>query len=350
NLKQQDKLSEQIKIDAAKACRERLKNNNIDLNAYHTAAIAADVEDLRRTLGIKQWHLYGASYGTKIALRVIADFPSGIASAVLDSVLPPNIRYDEENVANLLLVLKTMFDDCDQSTACKKAFPNLQQRFSSALDRIDSEPVTIKLNNDSRAMISMDRLKLLSLFDFSSPSSIKRMPLLANAIANRDTKLLAQATRMPLGGSRYSWGMRLSVWCSEEIPFVQNKIMDTIAKSTIQYVVEPSVCDAWHVDSRPESEIASVTSDIPVLLISGQYDSVTPSTWAYKAAKTLTNSKVVVIKGGGHAPMQDWSGDGCAMKIATQFINDSSSLIETNRTLPSCINQLSAPVFTTKLP
>ena len=40
---------------AALKCRERLVNDGIDLNGYHTKEIAADIEDLRRVLHIEQY-------------------------------------------------------------------------------------------------------------------------------------------------------------------------------------------------------------------------------------------------------------------------------------------------------
>ena len=51
-----------------RACHDRLESQGVDLSAYNSAEIAADVEDLRLALGVERWNLYGWSYGTRIAL------------------------------------------------------------------------------------------------------------------------------------------------------------------------------------------------------------------------------------------------------------------------------------------
>ena len=40
-------------------------------------------------MGLSQWNLYGISYGTRLALRLLHEDPGGVRSAVLDSVVDP---------------------------------------------------------------------------------------------------------------------------------------------------------------------------------------------------------------------------------------------------------------------
>ena len=77
-----------LKVDALAACADELRAV-ADLDAYHTAAIAADVEDLRRALGYEELNLWGTSYGTWVALAAMRDHPEGIRSVILDAPLPP---------------------------------------------------------------------------------------------------------------------------------------------------------------------------------------------------------------------------------------------------------------------
>jgi len=65
----------------AENCRDTLSRSGADLAAYNSAENAADLEDLRLALGYAQWNLYGGSYGTKLALTAMRDFPAGIRSA-----------------------------------------------------------------------------------------------------------------------------------------------------------------------------------------------------------------------------------------------------------------------------
>ena len=69
-------------------CLDHMRAAGVDLGAYNSAAMAADIEDLRQALGIEQWNLYGISYGTRVAQAVMRDYPKGIRSVILDSPVP----------------------------------------------------------------------------------------------------------------------------------------------------------------------------------------------------------------------------------------------------------------------
>src|SRR5262245_28650457 len=59
-------------VDAMRTCHERLANDGINFAAFTSAAIAADVGDLMAALGYPHWHLYGFSYGARVALSACA--------------------------------------------------------------------------------------------------------------------------------------------------------------------------------------------------------------------------------------------------------------------------------------
>lgn len=75
-------------LKGALACRDHWRALGFDLDAYDSAAAAADLEALRRLLGYRQWDLYGISYGTAYAISAMRDFPRSVRSALLDSVYP----------------------------------------------------------------------------------------------------------------------------------------------------------------------------------------------------------------------------------------------------------------------
>ena len=77
-------LEEDEGENAVQACRDRLLDEGVNLDAYNTAATAADVNDLRLALGYEQVNLLGVSYGTKAALTTLRDFPTVIRSVVVD--------------------------------------------------------------------------------------------------------------------------------------------------------------------------------------------------------------------------------------------------------------------------
>ena len=73
-------------------------------------------------------------------------------------------------------------------------------------------------------------------------------------------------------------------------------------------------------------------SDKPVLLLSGEYDPVTPAAFADKASETLSHSYHFVLPKTGHSPL---SHSLCANDIADAFLDDPAQ-----RPLAVCLDKL----------
>ena len=55
---------------------------------------------------------------------------------------------------------------------------------------------------------------------------------------------------------------------------------------------------------------------VPVLILSGEFDPVTPPRYAQQIVKTLSNARVLVANGQGHSDM----GRGCFPKLVARFV------------------------------
>jgi pimeloyl-ACP methyl ester carboxylesterase len=339
-------------VIAAQACRARLEGSGVDLGAYHTAASAADVEDLRRVLGITQWTLYGVSYGTRLGLAVMRDYPGSVRAAILDSPLPPQARYDDESASNFEAALQLVFRDCEASASCREAFPALRERFYASLARADKDPVVIARQQNSHFIEQKYRGAALAvLVSLDSPEGIAQAPLILDAIARRDTSIISAISAGGSGNSGYAWGMRFSVWCGEALSHSARMTASgpgAVLGGVESAAVPPEVCEAWDVPVRPVAETLPVSSDVPTLIIVGEYDPATPPVWAREAARTLPNSRVVVIPGAGHLPTQTWRGDGCAMDLAALFALDPWSIVTPEAALPPCLSGQGPPDFVTE--
>ena len=343
-----------LQVEAVTDCKERLNKQEVDLNAYTSSAIAADAEDLRRVLGIDEWILYGISYGSRVALTIMRDFPTNIKAAILVSLLPPQVNYDDESVINFKVSLEKLFKDCHQSQLCSSAFPDLKSRFYDALEYAEVNPLQLLIPVDSRDVaLTYDGSRLAGLIDLSTASGIAQTPRLMNQIIKRDSVLLKEMGIAMNQPSRFSWGMRLSVWCSDEFPF--SRVSSGLQGRDYLFgmnsaVVYADVCEAWGVESADIIEAEPVFSDIPTLLISGAYDPITPPLWADRAAHTLSNSRHVVFRAAGHTPTHEWDGDGCAMNVAVAFSNNPEQLVGKDEPLPACVYQQQAVKFNTNEP
>ncbi len=84
-------------------------------------------------------------------------------------------------------------------------------------------------------------------------------------------------------------------------------------KSLVQLI---DICNAWPHENVPASFKNPVHSNVPVLLLSGEADPVTPPANGERAAKTLTNSLHIVVPGMGHNVIYR----GCIPRIAADFV------------------------------
>ncbi len=335
---------------AAKICNERLQMNGIDLNSYTTNQIAADINDLIKVLEIEEYNLLTMSYSTKIAQVLIRDYPDKIRSVVMDSPLPLEVNYDEESVQNLLESVKKLLADFENDEKCNSAYPNLKTRFFEYLEEKTENPLIVKVENPENGKLETFYLKgmdLITVFTSASTGSVPDIPLEINKLLNNDLSSVKNQLQYlfhePGGG--IGKGMRLSVWCAEENPFNSQEI---IALETNKYpsvkglsptVFSNEICNIWNVQKVSEIENESVKSDIPTLLISGEYDNETPVKWARLMTNNLTNSHHLIFKGWKHGPTTNWSNP-CAMQAANDFFNNPKK-----KPNPDCLKEINSLTF-----
>ena len=87
------------------------------------------MNDLRLALGYDQWNLYGVSYGTRLALTVMRDYPQGVRSVVLDSVYPLQVNLYTDLPENFDRSLKVLFETCAANADCSSTYPDLEASF-----------------------------------------------------------------------------------------------------------------------------------------------------------------------------------------------------------------------------
>ena len=338
---------------AAKECSERLRKTGIDLNSYTTNQIAADINDLMNVLGIEEYNLLTMSYSTKIGQVLIRDYPHKIRSVVMDSPLPLEVNFDEESVNNLLETVDKLFADCETDTNCNTSFPNIKSRFIKYLEDKTNNPLEVKVENPENGNLETFYLKgadLINVFSSARTGDVPNIPFEMNKILNNDLSSVKQQLQSifqnPGGG--IGTGMRLSVWCAEENPFnSQEKIALETSKYPALKGLSPAtydneVCKIWGVEKVSELENEAIKSNIPVLLISGEYDELTPVKWAEAMNKNLTNSYHMIFKGWKHGPTTNWSNP-CGMQAANDFFNN-----PTKKPNPNCFEQIKRPEFKTE--
>ena len=75
-------------------------------------------------------------------------------------------------------------------------------------------------------------------------------------------------------------------------------------------------CALWDVPAFPPTAPPK-RIPVPVLMLSGHYDPITPPSWAEVAAAQLPNSWHYVFPGAGHGVVE---GQGCATAVMREFL------------------------------
>jgi pimeloyl-ACP methyl ester carboxylesterase len=110
-------------LAAVRACHARLVGDGNDLASFDTSENASDIADLRTALGIREWNVYGVSYGNDLALQLLRDHPDGIRSLTVDSVVAPQINLIERFWPIAAEGLTALFDACAAEPTCARASP-----------------------------------------------------------------------------------------------------------------------------------------------------------------------------------------------------------------------------------
>ena len=122
-------------------CKEAMKKDNIDLAGYNSKENAADFEDLRKALGYEKWNLLGASYGSRLGLTIMRDFPNSVRSSVLNGILAPETDLINSSLQNFENSLFAVLERCEKNEDCSSRYPDLKERLFQIFQKLQAEPL-----------------------------------------------------------------------------------------------------------------------------------------------------------------------------------------------------------------
>jgi pimeloyl-ACP methyl ester carboxylesterase len=134
------------------------------------------------------------------------------------------------------------------------------------------------------------------------------------------SKLLASTV-----GDQIMHGMQLSVICAEDASELRIDARDAGSLLGVDMITTlQAQCEAWPRGSRPADFRAPLTGKVPVLILSGEFDPVTPPRYGDEVLKTLPNGRHLVVRGQGHNVLPV----GCMPKLFARFVEtaDAKSL------------------------
>jgi pimeloyl-ACP methyl ester carboxylesterase len=351
----EDEPAARATYEAWMTCRDRLAEEGHSLSAYTTQQNAADVDAIRVALGYEQVNLWGGSYGSHLGQAVMRDHPQGIRSAVLESVWPLEVSFFVETARTVPQMILKLLGACAADEACNGAFPDLEQVLFEVIDRLNADPVAVTLTNPVDGSTHddlltgddlMTNLRLVLYETVTMPT----VPQAIYDVYHGDYTLMTRLSSLRLAySSLMSHGMEMSMICTDDlIGRTPEEIRDINAQFPSQLVPDVEhelavkygifgICGAWPVEAADPSAKEPVVSDIPTLLISGEYDGVTPPEFGRMVAGHLSNSYFIEVPGAAHSGE---SSTPCALKITAAFLDDPTVAPDV-----SCLAEMPGLVF-----
>lgn len=338
----------ELMLEILTDCHQRLTRAGVRFDTYHSDNSARDIVNVLLALGYEQWNLVGVSYGSRLALVMMRDYPQYIRSVILDSVYPPQADIYVDAYYHGERALRALFDACAKSENCNARYPDLESVFYRLYDRLNMAPMMATYSPPRFQNLEIE-ISGYRLYDwvFSWLYEVGAIQQIPQIIYDLDRGHTHNAVRL---GAAYeanmtslSLGMHYTVQCQEEYgESVYRDYASLLAihphlSGYLRYPVEgaatlPRLCETWLAEARPASVNDPVKSDVPALLLSGHFDPITPPGYADMADATLTTSYNFVLPHVGHGVLRS---DRCAVDIAVDFINapfsepDSSCIAET---------------------
>lgn len=322
-------------------CVAALRAQGVDRASYSTPASAADLADLRRALGYVRWDIFAGSYGTRLALEAMRSDAAGIRSVVLNRALPPGTTAPEEGLATQQAV-ERLFAACATDASCGTAFKPAAD-FHALFADLTRNPLPVSTPGDT-ILLDGRRLVLSVRRALDAPATLVRVPFLLHQLrhGNRTraaSALVGNPSAAPLG-FLFRASHHLINCYDQFVPDVGTRFAAVRAQLTPPFQTLRAQglawCPRWQDRFASEDERAPVRSDIPTLIIAGEFDTRTPPSFARRIASTLSRAHVIELPGEGH----DGRLGECARGIVSAFLRDPTRAPDA-----SCVSQLPSPRF-----
>ncbi|MEM7257563.1 MAG: alpha/beta fold hydrolase, partial [Pseudomonadota bacterium] len=308
-----------------------------------------DLDTVRDALGVAQWNLYGVSYGTRVAQHYLRRFPEHTRSVILDAVVAPQKPIGPEIPVHSQAALDALFERCAGDEGCNDAFPDLPEKTYALFESLKDDTRTVQYENvalgtvDTMQFNDQHLAATVRLLSYSSYGTAILPSMLHDAATNNNLAPFARQSAMQINqvGGALATGMHAAVICTEDAPTLDATADFSALANTYLggFIVDAMLasCDQWPMGVIDSDFHEPVSSQVPVLALSGAVDPITPPAYADLAIESLTNARHIINPHQGHtqAPL------GCMPSVMSQFIDTANP-----RDLHlECLERLSPPAL-----
>ncbi len=318
--------STELTIEYTQLCLEELPH---DPRFFTTSIAVTDIEAVRQALGYSALNLYGVSYGTRVAQHFARRYPEATRTIVIDGVVPPQLSLGPEIATESQKAVDNILARCAEDATCNEKFPDVTADFARVVQELRDSSVAIEVPHPSTG-----RPEEIEFGEGEFAAAVRLLAYHPNTIALLPLFIheAGEGNYMPLGSQFMmtmiammdvlSLGMHNSVMCTEDVPFYDKATIDidglaATYMGTFQLEALEAICSVWPAGPIDDEFKAPLDTNLPVLLLSGDADPITPPRYADLAAVDLDNAVHLIGKNQGHGQI----GVGCTRRIVADFID-----------------------------
>lgn len=339
----QDYLEPIIRPEEIDAAIEEL-GKDADLRMYSTCDAMDDLNDVRIALGYDKINLIGGSYGTRAALVYIRRHEDSVRTAILNGVAPIEFTNPLYHAESAQYALNKIFERVESDETYREAFPGLREKFDEILARFDEGPVPVEvtiIDSGEKVTLQLSRDAFVSSLHYQMyyMNTSRQVPLLLWRAWEGDFKpfVINSIQRNRALSQSIALGMLLSVTAAEDVARIDPADIPRLTDNTFlgdgRVRRQMENCRNWPKAELPDNYGDPVRSEVPVLILSGEIDPVTPPQWGELCAGNFPNSLHII------APAAHGVGGPCIQSIQETFMD--SGTVEGLDT--SCVGDMKLP-------
>ena len=340
----EDGASQARSLDVLRGCVGKLSARAAP-QYYATSDAVEDLEAVRRALGSPPLDLVGVSYGTRMAQQYARRHPEAVRAIVLDSAVPDTLVLGSEHARNLEATLQELFARCRAQQDCLRRFGDPYQTLQRLQARLRAHPEQLTLRDPYTFKLQQKSIdggalaQLVRLYAYSPYTAALLPYVLQEADAGHYEPLLGQA-QVVIGdvSDSLTGGMALSVTCAEDADRLHPNPADAgtvLGNGLTDWLL--AACAVWPHGRHPPDFNEPLRSALPVLVLAGEHDPVTPPRYAREIVRTLPHARLLELKGQGHGLLTV----GCTPRLVDEFLRK----LEPQRLDAHCLEVLGQTPF-----
>ena len=303
--------------DGAKRSFASWTKKGMDLAGYDIMNMIEDLNDIRKTLGYDKIVLRGTSFGSQWSMCYMKKYPQFVDRAVLGGVEPIDYGWDSpQGVWNILLRFEKEVSDAIEDDKVDLPKIPLSDAIKAVVKRLEKNPVTVeaklpKQKSTTKIVIGAEDFQRYFRAGIiggrESQTSLQNLPKYVFEVYNEDYRYLATRSlqdRRQINGGPIQFILidnSLGISKAREARLDQETAKRWVGELNSMY---RATRDATPTPVVPDS-FRALRTDIPVLMVHGDHDSMTPIENAHEQLEDFSNAHLLTIKGGTHGAFHE---------------------------------------------